>query len=96
GGSRIIHYVAQALIGLIEWGQSPAEAASMGHVAAVGGRVSLEEGTFAAGLAEDMESYGLEAKVRNMNSGLAIMVLGSDGVWRGAADPRREGVALGQ
>lgn len=96
GGSRIIHYVAQALIGMVEWGMTPAEAVAMGHVAAVGGRVDLEEGSFAAGLADDFAAYGLSTRVRNMNSGLAIMVLGDDGLWRGAADPRREGVVLGE
>jgi gamma-glutamyltranspeptidase/glutathione hydrolase len=96
GGSWIIHYVAQALIGMVEWGKTPAEAVSMGHVAAAGSRVFLEGGTFASGLVDDLTDYGLTPKVRNMNSGLAVMVLGSDGKWRGAADPRREGVALGE
>lgn len=95
GGSRIIGYVATSLIGMIDWGMTPAEAVAMGHVTASGGRVDLEEGTEAASLAPDIGAFGLETRVRNLNSGLSVMVL-ENGVMTGAADPRREGVALGE
>ena len=95
GGSRIIAYVATTLIGLIDWGMTPADAVSMGHVTASGGRVDLEEGTPMADLASDMEAFGLEARVRNLNSGLSLLMMTPDGL-QGAADPRREGAALGQ
>ncbi|MEM7522296.1 MAG: gamma-glutamyltransferase [Pseudomonadota bacterium] len=95
GGSRIIGYVATALIAMIDWGLTPAEAVAMGHVTAAGGRVDLEAGTDAALMESMMTAYGLEARVRDLNSGLAIMTLGPDGL-TGAADPRREGVALGE
>jgi len=67
----------------------------MGHVTASGGRADLEEGTAAADLAANIEAYGLEARVRNLNSGLSLMLIGADGL-QGAADPRREGAALGE
>lgn len=95
GGSRIIGYVATTLIALIDWNMSPEEAVSMGHVTASGGRADLEEGTKAADLAADIEAYGLEARVRNLNSGLSLMLMGAGGL-QGAADPRREGAALGE
>ena len=95
GGSRIIGYVATTLIALIDWGMAPEQAVSMGHVAASGGRADLEEGTEAADLVAAVEGYGLEARVRNLNSGLSLMLIGPDGL-KGAADPRREGAALGE
>ena len=95
GGSRIIGYVATSLIGMLNWGMTPAEAVAMGHVTASGGRVDLEQGTEAAALQEAMIAYGLEARVRDLNSGLAIMEM-ENGAITGAADPRREGVALGE
>lgn len=95
GGSRIIGYVATTLIALIDWGMAPDEAVSMAHVTASGGRADLEEGTEAAALAEAVEGFGLEARVRNLNSGLSLMLIGPDGL-QGAADPRREGAALGE
>ena len=94
GGSRIIGYVAKTLIALIDWNMTPAEAVALGHVTAAGGRVDLEEETAAAMLAGNIEAFGLEARVRNMNSGLAVMVVGDE--LTGAADPRREGVVLGE
>ena len=95
GGSRIIAYVATTLIALIDWGMTPDQAVSMGHVTASGGRADLEEGTEAAELVADIEAYGLEARVRDLNSGLSLMLIGLDGL-KGAADPRREGAAFGE
>ncbi|MEX2520099.1 MAG: gamma-glutamyltransferase family protein [Paracoccaceae bacterium] len=95
GGSRIIGYVAAALVGLIDWGMSPAEAVSMGHVTAAGGNVDLEEATEAAALEADFKAYGLTPRVRNLNSGLGILSLAPEGLI-GAADPRREGRAQGR
>ncbi|MEM7545761.1 MAG: gamma-glutamyltransferase [Pseudomonadota bacterium] len=95
GGSRIIGYVATTLIALIDWNMTPAEAVTLGHVTASGDRVDLEEGTEAAALADTMTDYGLEARVRNLNSGLSVMVI-EDGRMTGAADPRREGVVGGE
>lgn len=95
GGSRIIGYVATTLVAMIDWGMSPAEAVAMGRVTASGGRVDLEEGTEATLLESNIAAFGLEPRVRNLNSGLAVMVIGEDGII-GAADPRREGVALGE
>ncbi len=95
GGSRIIGYVATTLIAVIDWGMTPEQAVSLGHVTASGDRADLEEGTDAANLAADIEAYGLEARVRNLNSGLSLMIISADGL-KGAADPRREGAALGQ
>ena len=93
GGSRIIGYVAKTLIALIDWKMSPAEAVALGHITASGGRVDLEEATDAALLAGNVEAFGLEPRVRNLNSGLAVMLIGDR--LAGAADPRREGVVLG-
>ncbi|MFN3258935.1 MAG: gamma-glutamyltransferase family protein [Pikeienuella sp.] len=95
GGARIIPYVAQALLAMEAWGMSPAEAASAGHVTAFGAAVDLEENTEAAALAETLAAYGLEPRIRNLNSGLAILRIAPEGL-TGAADPRREGVTIGE
>jgi hypothetical protein len=42
-----------------------------------------------------MMAYGLETSVRDLNSGLAVMIM-DDMAMFGAADPRREGVVLGE
>jgi gamma-glutamyltranspeptidase/glutathione hydrolase len=94
GGSRIIGYVAQALVAVLDW-QMPLDAAlALPHVVNRNSETTdVEEG--AEGLAAGLAAMGHDVSLRNLNSGLhAIMI---DGVrLTGAADPRREGVALGE
>jgi gamma-glutamyltranspeptidase/glutathione hydrolase len=94
GGSRIINYVAAALIRILDWGMSPAEAIAAGHVVSRGGSIDLEEGGEAEALAPGLQALGHEVKVQNLNSGLHVIRIADDHL-TGAADPRREGVAVG-
>ena len=95
GGSRIINYVTQSVIAMLDWDMSPQSALDMGHVVNRNGKTDLEEGTTAAELKAPLEALGHEVNVRALNSGLhAIMI--KHGKLLGAADPRREGVALGR
>ena len=90
GGSRIINYVAESVVAMLDWGMTPAEALALGHVVNRNGATDLEAGTAAEALAPALEALGHEVKVRDLNSGLhAIMI--SNGRLVGAADPRREG-----
>jgi gamma-glutamyltranspeptidase / glutathione hydrolase len=94
GGSRIINYVAEALIRILDFGMSPSEALASGHVVSRGGAVELEEGTAAVDLAPAFKALGQEVTIANVNSGLQVILITEEGPI-GAADPRREGVALG-
>lgn len=94
GGARIVPFVAQAILAMLDRGLSPAAAASEGHVTAFGRRVDLEAGTEAEALAADLAAYGLEPRITELNSGLSILRIGPEGL-TGAADPRREGAARG-
>lgn len=96
GGSRIINYVAKSIIAILDWGMDPQEAIDMGHVVNRNGATDLEEGTEAAGLAEALGALGHETNVRNLNSGLHVIQIKDGGMLIGAADSRREGVALGE
>ncbi|MEN3794162.1 gamma-glutamyltransferase [Fulvimarina sp. MAC3] len=94
GGSRIIGYVAQALIGLIDWDLDPQGAASLPHLVNRFGVYDVEEDSEAADLAAPLVELGYEVTVRDLNSGLHIIEMTPEG-FVGGADPRREGVAIG-
>jgi gamma-glutamyltranspeptidase/glutathione hydrolase len=94
GGSRIIGYVAQAIIAHLDWGMDVQQAVSMPHLVNRFGTFDVEEGTSATALEAPLASLGYEVSVRDLNSGLHAISL--DGGLKGGADPRREGIALGQ
>lgn len=94
GGSRIIGYVAKTLVAYMDWGMNIQEAVSMPHAVNRFGTYDLEEGTGAVALQPGLEALGYEVNVRGLNSGLHAIAIG-DGL-QGAADPRREGIALGE
>lgn len=93
GGSRIIGYVAQAIIAHLAWGMDVQQAVAMPHAVNRFGTYDLEAGTTAANLQEPLGQMGFEVSVRDLNSGLHAIEIG-DGL-QGGADPRREGIALG-
>ncbi|WP_424991030.1 gamma-glutamyltransferase [Fluviibacterium sp. S390] len=95
GGSRIIGYVAQTIIAMADWGLDPQQAVSMPHLVNRFGTYDLEAGTEVANSAEPLQELGYETNVRDLTSGLHAIAIRDDGIW-GGADPRREGIALGE
>ncbi|WP_299296116.1 gamma-glutamyltransferase [uncultured Tateyamaria sp.] len=93
GGSRIIGYTAKAIIAHLDWGMDVQQAVSLPHAVNRFGTFDVEEGTSAADLAPALEAMGYEVNTRGLNSGLHAIAIG-DGL-QGGADPRREGIALG-
>ena len=96
GGSRIIEYVAAATLALLDEGLDPASAAARPHLSQRNkGKAVVETGADADALAERLTALGHEVLRAEMTSGLHIVQIQSDGALLGGADPRREGVALG-
>ncbi len=95
GGSRIINYVAQALLTQLVWGTDLQATLAQPHISNRNGATELEAGTAAEGLQAALEAKGHQVKVRDMNSGLHAIRRLPDGRLYGAVDPRREGVAKG-
>ncbi|MBO6539301.1 MAG: gamma-glutamyltransferase [Rhizobiaceae bacterium] len=94
GGSAIIPYVAKTIIALVDWNMDMRQAISLPHLANRFGRYDIEAGTPALALAAELEAFGYEVRIRDMNSGLHGIAITADGL-EGGADPRREGVVLG-
>ncbi len=95
GGSRIIGYVTQAIIAWIDWGMDVQQAVASPHGVNRFGPFDLEAGTPMETLGPDLELLGYEVSVTELNSGLHAISVGPDGL-QGGADPRREGIALGE
>ncbi|GIT92724.1 gamma-glutamyltransferase [Jannaschia pagri] len=95
GGSRIIGYVAKTIISHMDWGMDVQQAVAMPHLVNRFGTYDLEEGTSAETLSEALTAMGYETNVRGLTSGLHVIAIGPDGL-SGGADPRREGVAIGE
>ena len=94
GGSRIIGYVAQAIIAHVDWDMNAQQAVSMPHLVNRFGTFDLEKGTTAEAMARRLMAKGFEVRVRGLNSGLHAIVVEDSGL-AGGADPRREGVVIG-
>ncbi len=94
GGSRIIGYVAQAIIAHLEWGMDVQQAVAMPHLVNRFGTYDVEEGSDAVSFEATLTELGYEVNIRGLNSGLHAIAIGE--TLEGGADPRREGIALGQ
>ena len=95
GGSQIIGYVAQALIAYIDWGMPVEQIVAQPHFINRFGPYEIEAGTGAEKFAEPLKALGYEVKPGEMNSGLHAIEITATGL-AGSADPRREGVAVGE
>ena len=95
GGSRIIGYVAQAIIAHTQWDMDIQQAINQPHFLNRFGTLDLENGTSAENFKPELEKMGFEVNIRDLNSGLHAIRITKDGL-EGAADPRREGAAIGQ
>ncbi len=99
GGSQIIGYVAKTLVGVLDWNLDVQQAISLPNFGSRNGPTELERGQFSPQMVEALKTRGHDVREIDMASGLQGIVRvqlpnGSFG-WAGGADPRREGVALG-
>lgn len=94
GGSRIIGYVVKALIGVLDWQLNIQQAIDLPNAVNRNGATDLEAGTALVELAPRLERLGHEVRIRDLTSGLHGIAVDGDGL-AGGADPRREGIALG-
>jgi len=94
GGSRIIGYVVKAIIAHLDWGLDVQQAIDLPNMVNRFGPYDIEEGRISSRLMTELASMGYEVAQRPLVSGLHAISIGD--VLQGGADPRREGVALGE
>jgi gamma-glutamyltranspeptidase/glutathione hydrolase len=98
GGAAIIHYTAKALYGVLNWGLMPQQAINLPNFGSMNGPTLLEENRFPPATVQALRARGAEVREMNMTSGLQAITRGQahgKKVWLGGADPRREGVVMG-
>jgi gamma-glutamyltranspeptidase/glutathione hydrolase len=94
GGSQIIGYVAKTLIASIDWNMDIQAAIALPNILNRFGVMEIEQASPAEALAPALQTMGYETKIAPMTSGLHGIAIARDGL-TGGADPRREGVAVG-
>ena len=94
GGAVIIHYTAKVLVGSLHWALNVQQAVNLPNFASLGGPVLLETGRWPDSTVQALQARGHSVRQTDMTSGLQAIERTRTG-WFGAADPRREGVVLG-
>ncbi|MEL0106694.1 MAG: gamma-glutamyltransferase [Rhodospirillaceae bacterium] len=94
GGSRIIGYVAKTLIATLDWKMDIQAAISLPNFTNRLRGTELERGSALSAIAPALKELGHNVRMRRMTSGLHGILRTKDG-FTGGADPRREGVSLG-
>jgi gamma-glutamyltranspeptidase / glutathione hydrolase len=104
GGSVIIQFVAKTLVGMIDWGLDAQQAVSAVDFGAanspktnVGGEhpnIDISDNGDHDPLVQGLRKLGHQVDLADQSSGLSAIVRDSSG-WIGGADPRREGLVMG-
>ena len=94
GGAQIIHYTAKLLLGTLHGGLNAQQAISLPNFGSLNGPTLLEKGRFEPIMIQTLQARGHEVHEIDMTSGLQAIERMPNG-WFGGADPRREGVVLG-
>ncbi|KAA0446174.1 MAG: gamma-glutamyltransferase [Candidatus Thioglobus sp.] len=91
GGSRIIGYVAKAIVAILDWKMPLKQALDLGNFGNRNSKTTeLEKGGNSAVFQNDLEKLGHNIKITPMNSGLTAIKINSDGTLKTARDRRRE------
>ncbi len=98
GGTRIIGFVAQSIVGYADWHLDVQQTVAAPHFLAESGPIELEDDTDIVAQRAALEALGHTVALRDLNSGLhaiAIDYSAKRRELRGGVDPRREGAARG-
>lgn len=94
GGAAIIHYTAKTLYGVLNWELSPQAAINLPNFGSLNGPTLLEENRFPQATVQALRRRGADVREQALTSGLQALQITPTGLL-GGADPRREGVVMG-
>ena len=94
GGATIIQYVAKTLVGVLDWNMDIQQAISMPNMGSRNRATEVEKGTELENVMGALKALGHDVQAIEFTSGLQGIVRTPAGLV-GGADPRREGVVLG-
>lgn len=94
GGSSIINFVAKTLVGVLDWRLDIQQAIALPNMGSRNRDTELELGSVLELLRDDLRAQGHRVNIMPLPSGLHAIMVTPDGL-AGGADPRREGVAVG-
>ena len=95
GGSPIICYVAKSLIQMLDFNKNPAQASAIGNLCALNSTPVIETNSDGVDYLKALNQKGELATTSELVSGIVNIKRAQQGGWYGAADPRREGEAIG-
>jgi gamma-glutamyltranspeptidase/glutathione hydrolase len=104
GGSTIIQYVVKTLVAMLDWGLNPQQAVSLVDFGAenspqtnVGGEdpeINTSDNGDHDPLVQGLRALGHQVNLADQSSGLSAITRSSS-KWTGGADPRRDGLVMG-
>ena len=94
GGPFIIHFTAKTLYGMLNWGLNAQQAIDSPNFGSLGGPTYLEQDRFDRTTVQALQARGHTVVEVPLPSGLQAIERTANGYF-GGADPRREGVVMG-
>jgi gamma-glutamyltranspeptidase / glutathione hydrolase len=98
GGAMIIHFTAKTLYAVLNWGLLPQQAINLPNFGSLNGPTILETKRFPEATVQALKARNHQPQQVDMTSGLQAIARGQvhgQLMWLGGADPRREGVVMG-
>ncbi len=98
GGPRIIQFVTKAIVNHLDFGLDIQESISIPTFVVLNNIIELEQGTEIVQLKSPLEKMGHQVKILDIVSGIHAITIDTKAKNKltGGADPRREGVAIGE